>query len=291
MYNRQLKIAALIFLGLVIVLGLKLFLPKLLPEKTPYLNKFDGLSKSSVQRIEVGEASESLVLTKESAGWRVDGKRANKAKIEGLLDQLMPKTDPPLVAETSQRHKDYGIDKESATTVKLNDKVTVLIGLTGSEGAYVRFEGDDKVFSVKDLSRTGLTAKKNDWYDKGVLGTERDKIQKVAGTVDDKSLSVTKKNDKWVGATGQELNIDKVNSLMANLATLGAETLAEEANRGIYPATAQATLTVDYDGQAETLELYAGPENYWVQRRNSKEIFIVNPAAITSLLNSARDLL
>jgi len=290
MYNRQLKIAAIVFLGIVIVLGLKLFLPKLLPEKTPYINKFDGLTPSSVQRIDVGEANESLQLTKESAGWRVDGKRANKAKIDGLLDQLIPKTDPPLVAETSQRHKDYGVDKESATSIKLNDKVTVLIGLTASEGAYVRFEGDDKVYTVKDLSRTGLTAKKTDWYDKGVLGTERDKIQKVSGTVDGKSLRLTKKNDKWIGANDSELDKDKVNSLLANLATLSAETLAEEANRGTYPTTPQATFTVDYDGQTETLELYAGPENYWVQRRNSKEIFIVSPASITSLLNAARDL-
>lgn len=292
MYNRQLKLAALVFLGLVVVLSLKLFLPKLLPEKSPYISKFGGLSKSSVQRIDVSEDNESLQLIKESAGWRLDGKRANKVKIEGLLDQLIPKTDPPLVAETSQRHKDYGVDKESARAVKLNDKVTILIGLTSSDsGIYVRFEGDDKVYAIKEVSSARPTAKKSDWYDKGVLGTEKDKIQKVSGTLDGKQLTVMKKNDKWVDANDKEVSQDKMNSLLSNLATLTAQDLATEANRGAYPSTTQVSLTVEYDGQTETFDLFLGADNYWVERRISSEKFIVSIADITNLLNAARDLL
>lgn len=291
MYNRQLKLAALIFLGLVVVLSFKLFLPKLLPEKSAYSDKLSGLTKSSVQKINVTKDNEAVELVKESGGWRLDGKRANKAKIEGMLEQLMPKTDPVLVAETSQRHKDYGVDKEAATAVKLNDKVTLLIGLTSSDsGIYVRFEGDDKVFAVKEASSARPTAKKSDWYDKGVLGTEKDKIQKVSGTVDGKQLSVTKKNDKWFDATDKEVSQDKMNSLLSNLATLTAQDLGDDTNRGNYPTTPQASLSVEYDGQAETLDLFLGTDNYWVERRVSREKFIVNIADINNLLNAARDL-
>lgn len=238
MYNRQLKLAALIFLGLVLVLSLKLFLPKLLPEKSAYNGKLDGLTKTSVQKIGITKDNESVELTKESNGWLVDGKRANKVKIEGMLDQLMPKVDPVLVAETSQKHKDYGVDKDSATAIKLNDKTTLLIGLTSSDsGIYVRFEGDDKVFTVKEASSARPTAKKSDWYDKGVLGTEKDKIQKIVGTLDGKQLTVTKNNDKWVDANGKEVSQDKMNSLLSNLATLTAQDLANDANRVAYPTT------------------------------------------------------
>ena len=291
MYNRQLKLAALIFLGLVVVLSLKLFLPKLLPEKSAYTDKLDGLTKTSVQKISITKDNESVELTKESNGWRLDGKRANKAKIEGMLDQLMPKTDPVLVAETSQKHKDYGVDKESATVVKLNDKTALLIGLTSSDsGIYVRFEGDDKVFAVKEASSYRPTAKKTDWYDKGVLSTEKDKIQKVSGTVDGKQLSVTKKNDKWVDANDKEVSQDKMNSLLSNLATLTAQDLADDANRRVYPTTPQFSLTVDYDGQTETLDFFPGTDNYWVERRVSREKFIVSIADINNLLNATRDL-
>ena len=291
MYNRQLKLASLIFLGLVVVLSLKLFLPKLLPEKSAYTGKLDGLTKSSVQKIGITKDNEAIELTKESNGWRLDSKRANKAKIEGMLDQLMPKDDPVLVAETSQKHKDYGVDKESATAVKLNDKVTLLMGLTSSDsGIYVRFEGDDKVFAVKEASSARPTAIKSDWYDKGVLGTEKDKIQKVSGTLDGKQLTVMKKNDKWADANDKDVSQDKMNSLLSNLATLTAQDLANEANRGAYPTTPQVSLTVEYDGQTETLDLFLGTDNYWVERRVSQEKFIVSIADINNLLNAARDL-
>lgn len=292
MYNKQLKIALLIFLSLFLVVILKLYLPKILPESSAYKSKLSGLEKGNIENLQVSKGSENLELKKEVVGWRLDGKRANKGKIEALLEPLLvPKSEPSIVAETNTRHNSYGVDKESALTVKLNDNVTVLIGLTNSDsGAYVRFEGSDSVYSVPNLSSSGLSSQKADWYDKAVLATEREKITKVLTKVDGKELSLMKIDGVWRLPNGSEADKDKVNGLAANLATLTAQSLADTSLRSTYPAAPTAVFTVDFDNQSETLELFAGPDKYLVVRTKSNEQFIVESSSINNLLNSTQEL-
>lgn len=289
MKNKNLKILIIIFIILAGLLGLKNFLPKIKPETSFYQELVKVTSKQSIQNIEISKETESLQLKKEGGKWRVNNKKADAEKVDSLLTKLFPDINPELIAQTDKKHPEFELTNELATKIKLDDKLIILIGKSSLLGAFVRLDGDNKVFLLKDISSNDVSTSASNWYDKTILSLEQTKIQKLSFLQGGEKLILVKKEDEWfIEKEKTKVERDKVESILLNIASFVAQSLAEDADRQNYPKSPKLTLVIEHNGQKEELDFFQGKVNYLVKRQSDGEEFIVSETSATNFISVAK---
>ena len=89
MSDRNLKLLFLITAILLIFIGIKTFLPRLLSVSSPYLEKIKSLDKNSVSVINIKNSQTDTPMKKVNSHWQVNNKKADTEKIGSLLDFLL----------------------------------------------------------------------------------------------------------------------------------------------------------------------------------------------------------
>src|SRR3989338_4664248 len=126
--QKNLKLLFIILSILSGVLALKSFLPQFLPTTSPYTEKIKDIKKENVTSLSVSKLSESVKLEKVGDTWKADGKKADKNKIDDLLNGLLSDDLPELISQTDSRHKELELTSDLGTQVKINDGLTVFLG-------------------------------------------------------------------------------------------------------------------------------------------------------------------
>ncbi len=285
--QKNLKLLIIILSILSGVLALKSFLPQFLPTTSPYTEKIKDIKKENVTSLSVSKLSESVKLEKVGDTWKADGKKADKNKIDDLLNGLLSDDLPELISQTDSRHKELELTGDFATQVKINDGLTVFLGKSAKgAGIYVRFETDNNVYLVKNLYSSSLSPSLSYWADKTILAIDQVKLRKLEFTQNKKNFILVNKDNKWVEEkTGREPNKDKLDPVLTSLSSLTAESLVSTESSKVYPSTAQIVMTVEYDGGNETLNFYQGKNDYKVVRDSDKEEFIVTNSTAEKFLS------
>lgn len=276
MQINNLKILSLIFIVLVGFLAYKIWLPQIKPQASAFGEKIKGTSAATVQNIQITKDKDTVTLTKEQNEWKVNGKRANKTKIDEILNQLLPQT-AELISQNESRQKEFEVTDDLATKVKLGNSITLLIGKSGSGGSYVRFDNDKNVFLLKNLYAYSISTDGKDWMDKTILSVDKDKIQKLLFQASSGKFSLIKDKDKWtIEGESNEPKKDKLDSFLVSLSSLNADSVADNDTLQKYPQVSDTQVTVEYDGKKETLQFYKGESDYLVKRQSDGENFLIS---------------
>lgn len=290
MSNKNIKLLLAVFIVLIGLLVFKQYAPSLSQPTSAYVQKTKDISAQTVSAIEISNPDGSVQLKKEGDVWKVNGKKADTAKINSLLSSLLPTTSPELIAQTDKRHKELELTDDLSTKIKLDNKLTLLTGKSAASGVYTRFDSDPAVYLLK--SNPSVTSTVSEWYDKTILAFDQTKATKITFREGNSVTMLTKEGDKWKGGSkNEEIGKDKMDPILYQINSLTAQSLYDAAGKSTYPKQTSLIFTVEYDGKMETLEFYKGASDYMVKRASDGEQFIVNEYSISSVISAPKEIL
>ena len=219
----------------------------------------------------------------------MNAKKVDATKVDNLIGQLLTTTSPEVIAQTDKRHKEFELTDDLATKVSLDNKLTWLIGKGSGSAVYARFEGDNSVYLLKDVSLTALSSA-SDWYDKTILTFDQTKATKVTFREGNVITILTKQGDKWM-SNDKEAKKDKVDSLLSQVSSLTAQSLFDASKGTTYPKAANLVFTIEYNGKSETLEFYKGSSDYLVKRTSDGEQFVISEYSISSIISAPKEII
>jgi len=160
--------------------------------------------RSTVTTVVIGPPEDSVVLTRVTGGWTVNGLPAASDLVERLLSDLTDSAATgDLVAESPSSHGRLGVDSAGAkrVTVRSGDRVLVQY-LVGNGGAtwgtvYLRRENDAKVYQVTSGLTEAVSRALDDWRDKRILALATDSIGAVESSRGGSRYGVERSDSGW----------------------------------------------------------------------------------------------
>ncbi|MEI6872364.1 MAG: DUF4340 domain-containing protein, partial [Verrucomicrobiota bacterium] len=266
------------------------------------------LDKNKVSRITIKNAGTQLEMTKQNGLWSLTqpvADRADAAVVNQLLsllenlrhDSKIPLPTAPTQGKSADQLKEYGL-QESDFSVKLTTEDTkdteVLIGKDSAiEGkVYVRVQGQNNVFVIRDTLRTQLTRKPDDFRDHKLASIPIQSVQKLNVKTAEGELELERKSGHWgltkpMRARGAD---SKINDLLAavlnaNLTQFLPATPTQE--QGL--SEPRATVTLQVEGQSEPVVLQIGVSPEGEENKDKSFAKLSSRAAVTVLPNNAFD--
>ncbi len=249
------------------------------------------MDRQKITKVEVSRNTVSLVLENSGSGWKLNNKKVGVGKAESLLQNIFVTVPPEAVAQTALRHQELGLTTELAAKIKLRDQLTLLVGKANAPGFFVRFDNDNVVYLLKDLTDSQFSTDPQDWLDKTVITVDQTKVKQLTFTQNGQAFSLSSKDGKWQTAGGQESPKDKTDALFASLATLTADAVViDEATAKAYGTGPAMNLLLTFESTSETLGIFKGQNDYLIRRGSDGEQFIISAALLSKILSAPKDL-
>lgn len=267
------KILLIIILILGAVVGWRVAGEKILPQKSDYFKKL-GVKKEQVRTINLSQQEKVVELKKEGEIWKIKGKKAKETEVNELLTVLFPQNSPEIVAKTSSRHSQMGVDEGGAIKIKLNGEKEIWLGKSTAGGNYLRFPGSEEVWLVKG-SWYSPTVEFSYWVDKTIISLDISKLKKIDWRSPPRIRVYEKKDDSWWEGE-KKVEEEKIEPITTSLTPLTAEEVIEEQRPAGYPQVPKATLELEWEGGSEKIEFFAGKDKYLVKRNSDGQEFIIS---------------
>lgn len=267
---------------------------------------FPNYAKEQTSRIRIdfAEGTEDVELVKEDSQWLVESKDrlpANGDRVNDLLRSTAELERKELVSSNPENQGRYKVN-EQGTRVKLwageRLQADYYIGEIGPSfnSTYVRKEGEDKVYLVYRVLTSVI--RPLDWRDLSVLNFNPNEVQSVAVTRGGNDFVIKREGDGWqVGSLSNEVDGDKVNQLINNLAALKAEDIykADQVSAtGLANSNWTYTINLNFGDQTSLVELTIGGEDeagdYYAQTNRNEYIYRLAEAIVSELPVTASDL-
>jgi len=213
-------------------------------------------------------------LKKEGEIWKIKGKKAKEMEINELLAVLFPQNSPEIVAKTSSRHSQMGVDESGAIKIKLNGEKEIWLGKSTAGGNYLRFPGSDEVWLVKG-SWYSPTVEFSYWVDKTIISLDATKLKKIDWRSPPRIRVYEKKDNSWWEGE-KKVEDTKIQSVTSGLSPLVAEEVIEDQRPAGYSPVPKATLAIGWEGGSEKLEFFAGKDKHLVKRSSDSQEFLIS---------------
>lgn len=144
-----------------------------------------GVSDSTIRAIRIRRPDLHVELVRTAGGWRANEFEADTAAISHLLETLRGASVGELVSRNPENHPSLGITRDSAWSVRFveasDSTPRLLVGEAGpyDPSAYVRLEGDDRVYVLRGGLRSVLGGEMVQWRDKTVAGLDTARVREV----------------------------------------------------------------------------------------------------------------
>ena len=200
-------------------------------------------------------------------------------------------------AQAAEKLKEFGVT-ESDLRLKLKSdsgKETEL--LLGNDSAiegkvYVRVNGSDTVYVVRNALRNQVTKKVEDFRDKKLADTAPSLVSKVQVKTAEGEFELERKNTHWdfVKPLRARAADQKVNDLLAGVINAQvSQFLAEAPTPEQALAEPRATITMSVEGEKEPLVLLVGATPTGDDSKDKSFAKLSSRAAVTVLSNAALD--
>ena len=172
--NKKLGLLSALLVVQLVLVAIALMIPLGDDDSAPQLLAF---TPDQIDRLEIHDGSDEVVIRSEASGWRADGVRADKDKIDEVLEKLASIDAPWPVATSSASAARFEVSEANyQRRVRLysaDEQVAeVFLGTSpGYQRVHARRSGSDEVFSVP-LSNYELSADVDSWMDKAVLAMD-----------------------------------------------------------------------------------------------------------------------
>lgn len=208
--------------------------------------------------IEVVDGSTTLQFARSGAEWRIVkpvAARADYAAIEGLMTRLsstyMQKVVTPVVAPEAGHLKAYGLDRPALTATVLSgsSRATLLIGRVDEGGRFAKDAARPEVFTVEEALFTDLAKDFPEYRRKDTFDARSFTANRIEARRGDETLAFEKMTadgkETWRNAGGQNIDIAKVEDLIAKLSNVRAQSFETAAPAALkMPAL---TVTIRFD--------------------------------------------
>jgi len=242
-----------------------------------------GLKKEQVRIINLSLQGKSLELKKEGDIWRIKGKKARETEVNEFLAVLFPQNPPEIVAKTSSRHSQMGVDEKGAIKIKINGEKEIWLGKSDGGGNFLRFPGSDEVWLVAG-SWFSPSFDFSNWVDKTIISLDSQKLKKIDWQSPPRARLYQKKENFWW--EGEKKVEDKVvEPLVSELSPLNADEVLEDQRPAGYSSVPKATLEIEWEGGSEKLEFFAGKDKYLVKRNSDGQEFLISSSVAQKFLN------
>jgi len=218
----------IVILGLITLL---IFLFFLFQEKITYLISqkeinypFKKFNKSEINKIVIENKNKTTEIYKKNDSWYLKQQqkelRANKEKVEKIIDALTEIKKTEIVSKNKNKHQDFGIDKNKVIFFNKKEKIIVYVGNSIDLNTnYIRLDNEDDVFLAENFGDVLTT---DDWRDLNInLIKNQENIQKIELSFDEKKLILKKEKDYWQ-INQKKAKKDRVDFFINDLTTLKA---------------------------------------------------------------------
>src|SRR3989449_9379870 len=210
------------------------------------------LNEADINKIDIKKkGGEEVTLTKDNGGnWKVIAPKplgADQSAVSSMLSSLSSLNSDRLVEEKASNFNQYGLSEPTlqiGVTEKNSKTHQLLVGddTPTNNGAYVRVEGDPRVFTLAAYNKTTLDKSLNDLRDKRLLTLESDKISRIELTANKQIIEFGRNKDQWQILRPKPLRADsaQVDELLRKLTDAkmesGSETDSKKLLRRLLPA-------------------------------------------------------
>jgi len=299
--------AVLLFLIVLIVLS-KAFEPK--PDTSRYKVKgaiFPDLVVDELTRIEMKKGSDEVTLVRSDEDWTVEqeyGYKADKAKMEELLEALRRYNDAEIYSDKPELHADFNCTEDTGVTVKLysGDKVVghYIAGkaaFTSSMG-YIRKVGDNRVLEVYGNPARIYNPRPAAWIKTRLFDFKADDISSIhVKGPGGEEYTIKRDENKWtfeVVEEGKEPNTNYCNQIAWYLSTLSFKDVVQKGDeklveKGLDPPVWSFEINTSA-GNLFTLAIGNKKDNASYYARANESPFVVTIRSnVTEMLMSPKE--
>lgn len=256
---------------------------------------------TAVDRIQIEDGSNSVLLTKQAKKWvlpELDDFPAGQHNVLQLLDKLAALKKGWPIATTSGASRRFKVDEdefERKLTLSTDENTLGQLYIGDSPGfrkVHVRSSGDAEVFAV-DFNAWEASADPGDWIDKHILTFSAEKLLQVEMPDfvlqrEDGELQLADLTDQ------EEVNNQVIRTLVNNLSSLQIDSLLDEENKpegSTDEADFRLKVTLDPD---DTLTYYfikdANEEPYFLLKRSDFDgYFKIAEFRVNAIKHTTRD--
>lgn len=211
---------------------------------------FGGITKDSVDRIEISFTDKQHVLKKQDSHWRVDNENfpADKDLITAIFDTLDKARIMTIASEKPDKASQFEVDEENGTKISLwqgeTEKTSFTAGRNGPDfnSTYVKMKEKDPIFLVSsDISGAFRI---DDFRETQLTDVSSTDVDKMTIIYPDQQFTIIKKEEKWQveGDDAKNLNQDETQNFLNSLLALRATDIPsqETDNRGFESPVFQA---------------------------------------------------
>ncbi len=164
------------------------------------------LSVAGVGRIELAGATDTATITRQGAGWRVNGMPASSRAVEEFFGAARDSTvESEVTAQSVASHNRLGVDSTTRKRLTIRDSagtviLDLVIGNRGPEfnGFYVRRVGDLEVYLLRGQFAELLARGPNEWRDRQVAALKPEAIAKIEVQLGRGGWSLTRSGSAWL---------------------------------------------------------------------------------------------
>ena len=148
----------------------------------------EELSKDAISRIEISQASEKIILSKEEGDWVVvspEKGRADLARIRSLILNFRKPIAMDALIDTGNEEK-YGLEGGNALVVEFwtegsEAKVSFILGADATQSSsFIRISGSDAIYRARIGGRRRYAYSARDWLSQQVIPLELNDITSIS---------------------------------------------------------------------------------------------------------------
>jgi hypothetical protein len=292
------KRSTIIQLGIIVLLAVAVFFVLRRPGETSgtglsgnVLVRFDS---TSVDRLEIRSAKDSIALQKEGNSWMMVYPiryRANESAVKAALEKSGHIQLENVVSDNPQKQGLFQVDS-TGTLVRVfengSEKTSFLIGKPSSSYAetYVRRAGSDDVYLAQGVLTYTFNRPVRDWRDKIIFKAEQENMHAIRFHYGDTTFALANVDSAW-RVDNDSASPASVRSFLTALGNFQADDFIDTA----LPAMPRLTAMIDVDG----VQIQFFPEKdagkYVVRTSDSPQLFEVQNWRASQLLKKKKDFL
>lgn len=192
------------------------------------------VSAESVQEVRIAGPTDTVVLVRDGAAWKVNGFVADSSSVNRLWAAVSGSRVAEVVAENPANHGRLGVAADSAWAVEFRrvggEAARLLLGKSGPiyPSAYARLPHEDRVYLLTGDLRNVVTRPVSDWRDRTIVKVDTSRVHEVVIERDGERFAVRRVAEGWT-VGGQAADSLAVRDLLAELADLQAYGFPPEA--------------------------------------------------------------
>jgi len=241
--------------------------PELGEDWNSYTAKTAVLNADTIEAIVIATGGAQLKLTKENQEWKINDIKADSKLVNQMIQSLVSPTTVEVIAETKARYERMGLAPKPQAEVTLSSGTMTqnfLIGNRQSDGHYVKFGDEDRVYLITALPDETTETSVDEWIDLTILSIPRDSINQIDLSSKYGEVNLVQETGNWhLKEDKAIINKDNLEQILGPLESLVALGAADSPKATLDTRRPDLTMTIQHNSTQETvLRWYATDDGY-----------------------------